>query len=153
MACTALTSWKNAISALWCWVEEIWQDMVNNVCDLRLETADLRRELKRMQAEIDRLRAQVQHNEDKDRKRQFSAQQQGLLELSLNLRTPRLPQFEKIAPSPDVRAVHACLAKAAREIRRIDSSIDVTAAMCACLTEAAPEIRSIDSSLDDTAAT
>ena len=125
MAISALTSCKNPISALWCWVEELWQEMVNSVCDLRLETADLRKELKRMQTEIDRLRAQVQHNEDKDRRRQFCAQQHALLELSLNLRTPRLPQFEKIAPSPDVRAVHACLKKAAREITHIDESLDV----------------------------
>lgn len=126
MACKSVASWKHAFSALWCWVEALWQDTVNGICDLRLEAADLRKELTRMQAEIDRLRAQVQHNEDKDRKRDFRAQQQGLLELWQNCK-PRLAHFEQLAPSPDERAVRACLTKAAREIRRIDNSLGASA--------------------------
>ena len=117
MAISALTSCKNPISALWCWVEELWQEMVNSVCDLRLETADLRKELKRMQTEIDRLRAQVQHNEDKDRKRQFCVQQQALLELCHSVSKPRLRSDAEEASSLHEVARHAlAVAVAAGEV-------------------------------------
>jgi chromosome segregation ATPase len=120
MASTTLTFLKNAFCALQMWVEEIWQDTVN----LRLTTAELRKDLERMQAEIDRLRAQVQHHEERDRRRQYRAQQAGLRELYHQAHRPRLPHFGTLAPSPDPRTVHTCLRKAARELRRIDERLD-----------------------------
>lgn len=125
MACASLTFLKNAFCALQMWVEEIWQDTVN----LRLEAAELRKHLAQMQAEIDRLRAQVQHHEDRDKRRQFRAQQAGLRELCYHAHKPRLPHFETLAPSPDPHTVHSCLKKAAREIERIDGSLGPAAAM------------------------
>ena len=125
MACASLTFLKNAFCALQMWVEEIWQDTVN----LRLEAAELRKDLARMQAEIDRLRAQLQHHEDRDKRRQFRAQQAGLRELYYHAHKPRLAHFETLAPSPDPHTVHTYLKEAEWEIERIDGSLGPADAM------------------------